>query len=113
MHKLALAVAARLEARTANTALGANLLALEVERQDRREQGLRRLLAHRLRVSHEGRAPFATQGLEEAATQGQTLRLSREPRDLGERFAVRVISVRGGDRALPLGGRTWGGEPRI
>src|SRR3990172_7968356 len=107
LRKLPLAVAAMLEARTANTAWLSNLLPLEVERQDMREQWLRRLLANRLIVSHEVMAPFARKALEEAAAHGQTILLSMDQTDLGERFAVLVISVGVGDRALPL---VWGVE---
>lgn len=114
VRKLALAVAAMLEARTANTAMVANLLPLEVERQDRREQGLRRLLANRLLVSHEVMAPLAKRVLEKAAAHGPTILLSMDQTDLGERFAVRVIRVRGGSGLTSgLEGRGRGGEYRL
>jgi len=113
LRKLPLAVAAMLEARTANTAMIANLLPMEVERQDMREQWLRRLLANPLIVSHEVMAPLARQVLEEAAAHGQTILLSMDQTDLGERFAVLVISVRVGDRALPLVWKAESGEANI
>jgi len=113
VRKLPLAVAAMLEARTANTAMLANLLPLEVERQDMREQWLRRLLGNRLIVSYEVMAPFAKRVLEEAAAHGQTILLSMDQTDLGERFAVLAISVRVGDRALPLVWKVESGEANI
>jgi hypothetical protein len=109
LRKLPLAIAAMLEARTANTAMVASLLPLEVERQDMCEQGLRRMLGNRLIVSHEVMAPCAKRVLEEAAAHGQTILLSMDQTDLGERFAVLAISVRVGDRALPL---AWKVESR-
>ena len=48
IKKLALAVGAMLEGQTPNTVELANLLPLETERQDRREQWLRRLLKNPL-----------------------------------------------------------------
>jgi hypothetical protein len=46
--------------------------------------------------------PFARQRLREAAANGQTVVLSMDPIDLGERFAILMLRVRVGDRALPL-----------
>ena len=51
VNKVALAVGAMIEVRTPNTAELANVLPLETERQDMREQWLRRLLKNPLLVS--------------------------------------------------------------
>jgi len=61
--KLALAVGAILEVQTPNTAELANLLPLETERQDMREQWLRRLLKNPLLSSADLLEPWARQAL--------------------------------------------------
>jgi hypothetical protein len=105
LRKLPLAVAAMREAQTANTRAVANLLPLESERLDRREQWLRRLLTNERLKSETVLAPWARQVLREAGVNGQVIVLSLDQTDLGERFAVLMISVRVGDRALPLAWR--------
>jgi hypothetical protein len=57
VDKVALAVGAMIEVRTPNTVERANVLPLETERQDLREQGLRRLLKNPVRSSPVLRAP--------------------------------------------------------
>ena len=61
VRKLALAVGALLEAQTPNTVELANVLPLETERQDMREQWLRRLLKNPLLSSTEVLEPWARQ----------------------------------------------------
>ena len=78
------------------------LLALDTERADMREQWLRRLLTNRLIRSAGVLEPFARRALEQATAGGQTILLSMDQTDLGDRFAVLMISVRRGDRSLPL-----------
>jgi hypothetical protein len=102
--KLALAVGAILEVQTPNTAELANLLPLETERQDMREQWLRRLLKNPLLSSADLLEPWARQALAAAGERGQTIVLSMDQTDLGDRFAILMISLGVGDRALPL---TW------
>lgn len=102
--KLALAVGAMLEGQTPNRVELANLLPLETERQDMREQWLRRLLKNPLLRCPAVMEPLARQELANAARNGQTVLLSLDQTDLGERMAVLMVSVRVGDRALPL---TW------
>lgn len=46
--------------------------------------------------------PFARRELKRAAHNGQTIVLSMDQTELGHRFAILMISVRVGDRALPL-----------
>jgi hypothetical protein len=107
VNKLALAVGAMLEGQTPNTVELANLLPLDTERQDRREPWLRRLLKNPLLRSEAVMAPWARQELEQAARHGQTVLLSMDQTDLGDRMAVLMVCVRVGDRSLPL---AWSAE---
>lgn len=102
VSKLALAVGAMLEGQTPNTVELANLLPLETQRQDMREQWLRRLLKNPLLSPEVVMEPMARQELERAARCGQTVLLSMDQTDLGERMAVLMVCVRVGDRSLPL-----------
>ena len=102
VSKLALAVGAMIEGRTSNTVELANLLALETERQDMREQWLRRLLKNPLLQAEEVMEPLARQELQEAARHGQVVQLSLDQTELGDRMAVLMVCVRVGDRSLPL-----------
>ncbi len=102
VRKLALAVGAMIEGRTPNTVELANLLPLETERQDMREQWLRRLLKNPLVQSEVVIEPLARQELQEAARHGQTLLLSIDQTDLGDRMAVLMVCLRVADRSLPL-----------
>jgi len=104
VRKLALAVGAMIEMRTPNTSELANVLPLETERPDMREQWLRRLLKNPLIASPVILEPWARQALEAASQHGQRLLLSLDQTDLGDRFAVLMLGLVIGDRALPL---TW------
>lgn len=75
----------------------ANRLPLATERQDLREQWLRRLLKNPLLQAPAVMAPFA-----QAARNGQTVLLSMDQTDLGYAKAVLMLALRVGDRALPL-----------
>src|SRR5512134_3978460 len=97
INKLALAVGAMLEAQTANTAELANVLPLPTERQDMREQWLRRLLKNRLLVSAQILEPFARDLLREASANGQAVLLSLDQTDLSNRFAVLMLALRVAD----------------
>jgi phytoene dehydrogenase-like protein len=101
LKKLALAVGAMMEGQTPNTVELANWLPLHTARQDMREQWLRRLLKNPLVVSTAIIEPFARDELAKAARNRQTVLLSLDQTDLGERMAVLMVSVRVGDRALP------------
>ena len=46
--------------------------------------------------------PWARQALEQAHRNGQTVVLSLDQTDLGDRFAVLMLGVVVGDRTLPL-----------
>lgn len=102
VKKLALAVGAMIEGQTPNTAELANLLPLKTERQDMREQWLRRLLKNPLLPGSALMEPFAREELAKASRHGQTVLLSLDQTDLGDRMAVLMVSLRVGDRALPL-----------
>lgn len=107
-EKLALAVGAMLEGGTPNTAELASLLPLARARQDMREQWLRRLLKNPLLDRGQVMEPFARQVLAEAAACGRTILLLMDQTEIGERFAILMLSVRVGERALPL---AWHVEP--
>jgi hypothetical protein len=111
--KVALAVGAMIEVRSPNTAELANVLPLETQRQDMREQWLRRLLKNPLLVSATLLEPWARQALEQAHRNGQTVVLSLDQTDLGDRFAVLMLGVMVGDRALPLAWRVEVGPANI
>ena len=113
LRKLPLAVAAMMEAQTANTRAVANRLPLESERLEMREQWLRRLLANDRLKSETVLAPWACQALREAGINGQAMVLIMDQTDLGERFAVLMISVRVGERALPVAWRVEAGEANL
>ena len=115
INKLALAVGAMLEAQTPNTSELANVLPVPTERQDIREQWLRRLLKNPLLQSPVILEPFARTVLEEAAHNGQTIILSLDQTDLGDRFAVLMLVVQVGDRSLPLAWQVeaGGGQYRL
>ena len=83
--KLALAVGAILEVQTPNTVDLANVLPLETERQDMREQWLRRLLKNPLLSSAEVLEPWARQALAAAGQPGETIILSLDQTDVGDR----------------------------
>jgi hypothetical protein len=102
VKKLSLAVGAMIEGQTPNTVELANLLPLETERQDMREQWLRRLLKNPLLQAEVVLEPLARQELQEAARHGQIVLLSMDQTDIGNRMAVLMVCVRIGDRSLPL-----------
>src|SRR5512144_2055400 len=113
INKLALAVGAMLEAQTPNTSELANVLPVPTERQEIREQWLRRLLKNP-RVESPGiLAPFARTVLAEAAYNGQTILLSLDQTDLGDRFAILMLAVQVGDRSLPLAWQVEAGAANI
>jgi Transposase DDE domain len=101
-RKLAAVVAAVVQTQTANTAVWATVLPIETERPDMRLQWIARLLANPLLDVVRVMEPFARQCLSEAAANGRVVVLSMDQTELGDRFAILMISVRVGDRALPL-----------
>ena len=113
INKLALAVGAMLEAQTPNTSELANVLPVPTERQDIREQWLRRLLTNPLLESAAMLEPFARTVLEEAVRNGQTVLLSLDQTDLSDRFAVLMLAVQVGDRSLPVAWQVETGAANI
>ena len=102
LRKLSLAVGAMIEGQTPNTVELANLLPLETERQDMREQWLRRLLKNPLLQVAGVMEPFARVLLSEAAQNNPTVLLSLDQTDLSDRMAVLMVGLGMGERALPL-----------
>jgi hypothetical protein len=102
VRKLFLAIGAMIEGQTPNTVALSKLLPLDTERQDRREQWLRRLLKSPALRRETVMAPFAQGALQQAGGNGQVILLSMDQTDLGDRMAVLMITVRVGDRSLPL-----------
>jgi hypothetical protein len=86
---------------------------LDTDRQDMREQWLRRLLKNPLLDCPKVMAPFAREALAKAARNGQTVLLSMDQTDLGDRMAVLMVALRVGDRALPLAWRVEEGPANI
>ena len=102
VRKLSLAIGAMIEGQTPNTVELSNILPLDTERQDMREQWLRRLLKSPALRCETVMAPFAQAALQQAGQNGQVILLSMDQTDLGDRMAVLMITVRVGDRSLPL-----------
>ena len=113
LRKLPLAIAAVIEAGTPNTIEISGLLPLATERSDTREQWLRRLLMNELLVSHEVMAPFAKEAFELVGVGRQTISLAMDQSDLGNRFAILMISVRIGNRSLPVAWMVESGAANI
>jgi len=113
VNKLALAVGAMLEARTPNTSELANVLPVPTEQAEIREPWLRRLLKNPLLDSPVILEPFARTALEEAARNGQTVILSMDQTDLGDRVAVLMVALQVGDRSLPLAWQVEAGAANI
>ena len=113
INKLALAVGAMIEVQTPNTIELANVLPLPTEQSESREQGLRRLLKNPLLDSPAVLEPFARTALEEAARNGQTVMLTLDQTDLGDRFAVLMLALQMGDRSLPLAWEVEAGAANI
>jgi hypothetical protein len=113
LKKLPLAVAAMIEARTPNTSELATVLPLATERADMREQWLRRLLSNTLLEPGYILEPLSRQALQQASADGQTILLSMDQTDLGNRFAILMLSVGVGDRSLPLAWLVEGGAANI
>ena len=113
INKLALAVGAMIEAQTPNTSELANVLPVPTEQQAIREQWLRRLLKNPLLESPVVLEPLARAELEEAARNGQTVLLSMDQTDLGNRFAVLMVAFQVGERSLPLAWTVEAGAANI
>jgi hypothetical protein len=113
VSKLSLAVGAMIEGQTPNTVELSNLLPLDTERQDMREQWLRRLLKNPRLCPVAVIEPLARSELVKAVYQGRTVLLSLDQTDLGNRMALLMVALRVGDRALPLAWRAEEGAANI
>lgn len=102
LKKMSLVIGALIEGGSPNTAELSNLVPLETERSDMREQWLRRLLKNPLVDCHGFMAPFARWLLAEAGSEGRVIELLMDQTEIGHRFAILMVGVRVGDRALPL-----------
>lgn len=102
--KLALLVATMLHARTANLmALSANL-PLETERADMRYQWTARFIDNEHVVCDEVMEPFAREVLTKAAEAGR-ITLIMDQTKASDRHQILMLSLRFGERALPLAWR--------
>ena len=81
------------------------MLPLESENIQTREQWLRWLLKNRFVVSREMCESFGRQVLAQAAQGSQTICLSMDQTEVGNRFAILMVSVGVGDCALLRYGR--------
>jgi len=113
INQLALAVGAMLEVQTPNPSELATVLPVVPERQEIREQGLRRWLKKPLLARAVILEPFARTVLAEAARNGQTIRLSLDPTELGDRFALLRLALQAGARSLPLAGQVEAGAANL
>jgi hypothetical protein len=83
VRKLSLAIGAMIEGQTPNTVELSNLLPLDTERQDMREQWLRRLLKSPALRCETVMAPFAQAALQQAGENGQVILLSMDQNRFG------------------------------
>src|SRR3974390_1054099 len=86
VRKLSLTVGAMIEAQTPNTVELTNMLPLDLERQDMREQWLRRLLKSKALCCETVIASFAVESLRYAGHNDQMILLSMDQTDLGNRM---------------------------
>jgi Transposase DDE domain len=104
-EKLALLVATMLEARTANLVEVATVLPLETERTDMRYQSISRFLSNELVDCEAIMAPFARDVMERMAGLGDTVVLILDQTKASDRHQILMLSVRFGERALPVAWR--------
>ena len=102
--KLALLAATMLEARSANLMALAAALPRPAERADMRYQWIARFLANELVVCDEVMEPFAREALERAAAEGRVV-LILDQTKANDRHQILMLSLRFGERALPLAWR--------
>jgi hypothetical protein len=101
IRKLAPTIAAVIQTQTANTAMWATVLPIETERADMRLQWISRLLANPLLDTKTIMEPYIKHQLSEAAKTGPII-LMMDQTDIDDRFAILMISISIGNRALPL-----------
>jgi len=96
-----LVVGTMIEKQTPNTVELANLLLLDTERQDMREQWLRHLFKESLAGLCNPDRAFCAARVGEAGKFGQTIPLSLDQTDLGDAMALLMIGLRIGDPRYP------------
>lgn len=102
--KLALLAATMLEVRSANLMALAAALPRSAARADMRYQWIARFLANERVVCDEVMEPFAREALERAATEGRVV-LILDQTKANDRHQILMLSLRFGERALPLAWR--------
>ena len=110
--KLALLVATMLHARTANLMALAASLPLVTERADMRYQWIARFIDNERVVCDAVMEPFAREVLAKAAEAGR-ITLIRDQTKANDRHQILMLSLRFGDRALPLAWRVEASEGAI
>ncbi len=113
LYKLSLCVAAILEVRSCNTMDIAAVLPLEIEQIDMRYQWLSRFLGTNSVDNDTVMQPFIKQTLQVASCSDKTLILCIDQTPLADIFSILMISVRFGNRALPLLWRVRKGKGNI
>ncbi len=111
--KLSLCVAAVLEVRSCNTMEIAAALPLSPERIDMRYQWLSRFLLTETVDNDKVMQPFAKQAIALSCKEGETIVLCMDQTFINDRHGILVLSVRFGNRCLPLFWRTKKGLGNI
>lgn len=110
--KLALLIATMLDVRSANLMALAAALPRTTERADMRYQWISRFIDNEHVVCDEVMAPFAIEVLERAAERG-TVVLIMDQSKVSDRHQILMLSLRWGERALPLAWRVEATEGAI
>ena len=110
--KLSLLVATMLEARSANLMALAASLPRPAERADMRYQWIARFMDNHLVVCDEVMEPFAREVLARAAASGRVV-LIMDQTKASDRHQILMLSLRFGERALPLAWRVEATEGAI
>lgn len=111
-EKLALLIATMLDVRSANLMALAAALPRPAERADMRYQWISRFIDNAHVVSDEVMAPFALEVLERAAERGPVV-LIMDQTKASDRHQILMLSLRWGERALPLAWRVEATEGAI
>lgn len=113
LGKLSLCVAAVLEVQTCNTMDIATVIPLDTDRSDMQYQWLSRFLSTHTVDNDEVMLPFIRQAIQAASGSGETLVLCIDQTPISNRFGILMVSLRFGNRALPLLWRVQKGTGNI
>ena len=113
LGKLSLCVAAILEVRSCNTMEIAAALPLDLERPDMRYQWLGRFLSASTVDNDEVMKPFAKQAIELSSKNGEAIILCMDQTSVNDDHIILAVSIRFGNRCLPLFWRTQKGKGNI